>query len=120
MDSERSDYANRAPVAAPAEWGDEILFRGRCCACRRDVPLRNVMCMAFRGPASAAGKGWGCLVCGLAEDGAFAVICDRCLEAEAPILDVCAGDPADPGRTEAAALRGAPWVHEMREHGDDD
>lgn len=63
---------------------------GACCACRKSGPtVRNIMMLGKRAPVP--GTGWGCLVCHLPSDGAIAVVCDACLEAERPILDVCVG-----------------------------
>jgi hypothetical protein len=117
------NYRDRTPIEAPAGWEDEegIEFRGPCCSCRRDgVRLRNVVCMGFRAPVSAAGKGWGCVVCGLSSDGAIAVVCDPCREASAPILDVCSGYPTQAGRVEVGALRDRPWAHDRSRHEGDE
>jgi len=67
---------------------------GACCACRKRGPtVRNIMTLPVRAPLP--GKGWGCFVCGLPSDGAVAVLCDRCLESGAPIIDVCHGYPKE-------------------------
>lgn len=111
--SSREVYgAVRRPIEAPPEWDDEVHFVGPCCACRReDVELRNVVCMTFRAPDSARGKGWGCVVCAIPNDGAIAVVCDACMAAERPILDVCAGYALDRERADAEPLRAIPWSH---------
>lgn len=55
---------------------------GPCCRCgaggRAANPVRTLMCLDAQSPIS--GHGWGCMVCGLACDGAQAVVCDRCAE----------------------------------------
>lgn len=112
--------AVRRPIPAPADWDDEIRFVGPCCACRRtDVPLRNVVCMTFRVPESALGKGWGCVECAIPADGALAVVCDECMAAERPIVDVCAGYVKEPARAAAEPLRPIPWEHIRAFHGDE-
>ncbi len=115
-------YGDRTPLEVPAEWAHDegITIAGPCCACRQERTLRNIVCMAFQGPLNAHGKGWGCVVCGLPTDGAIAVVCDDCRESAAPILDVCSGYAADPGRAEAASLRDKPWAHRRERHGDED
>lgn len=51
---------------------------GACCACgKQDETVRNLIMLPEKAPVE--GTGWGCSVCGLASDGAMAVICDRCL-----------------------------------------
>ena len=63
---------------------------GPCCACGSPGPtVRTVVALAFRAPVP--GTGWGCVVCGLPSDGAIAVLCDTCVETEAPITEVCSG-----------------------------
>ncbi len=119
MDSLYPDYSSRMPIEAPADWGDDIRIEGRCCACRERLPLRNVVCMSFRAPASAAGKGWGCVVCGLPADGAIAVVCDPCVQAGAPILDVCADYATQPERADAAPLKDTPYEHDSARHARD-
>lgn len=97
----------------------EVRFAGPCCACRReDVRLRNVVCMTFRAPVGALGKGWGCVVCAIPTDGALAVVCDECMTAKRPIVDVCAGYARDPERTPAEPLRAIPWSHIRAFHPD--
>ena len=65
--------------------------------------------------APVAGKGWGCVVCGLPSDGAVAVVCDACLESGAPILDVCSGYPASGVRVARESLT-EPFDHDMAAH----
>jgi len=54
---------------------------GRCCGCGIEgKAVRNIMMLGYKAPE--AGKGWGCLQCGLPPDGANMVLCDECFEAE--------------------------------------
>jgi len=60
----------------------------------------------------------GCLVCNLPNDGAVAVLCDSCLETNAPILDACHGELASGGRAPRESLTEA-FDHDMRFHEDE-
>lgn len=84
---------------------DETIDLGSCCACRRSGPdVRNIMMLHKRAPVP--GTGWGCVVCHLPSDGAVAVICDACADADRPILDVCVGYPSRNVRVSIATLAG--------------
>ncbi len=78
---------------------------GPCCACEGARDVRNVIMLNKKAPLP--GRGWGCVVCGLALDGAGAVFCDDCLESEAEILFACRGYPATDGRVPAGELTGS-------------
>lgn len=80
--------------------GDAII--GRCCACGQRKQLRNIMMLPVKAPM--IGRGWGCVVCGLSNDGAIAVLCDACLEVDAEILYACDGYAKDEGRIPIDAL----------------
>lgn len=70
---------------------------GSCCACGQEGPhVRNILQLDQRAPIP--GRGWGCSACGLSLDGAVAVVCDACLEAQAPLRWACRGYPAHDGR----------------------
>ena len=64
---------------------EDLPYLGRCCACLEEGtegnPVRNLMMLDRLAPTP--GTGWGCFVCGLPLDGAVAVLCERCVEAEA-------------------------------------
>lgn len=49
-----------------------------CCGCAGAERVRNIFMLPRRGPSP--GKGWGCIVCGLPNDGAIAVMCDTCVD----------------------------------------
>lgn len=91
----------------------ELEIKGRCCACGKEKPLRNFMCIAKRHPTP--GKGWGCVVCEVPPDGAVAAICDDCLESQATIVEVCAGYPPEAGRVPLSALT-EPFDHDWSKH----
>lgn len=93
---------------------DTALDLGACCACRkRDATVRNIMMLQT--PAPVPGTGWGCIVCGLPSDGAIAVVCDACLEAELPILDVCVGYASHDERVSSTTLAGT-FEHNLALH----
>lgn len=89
---------------------------GPCCACERSAPevtVRNVLQLDQRAPV--AGTGWGCFTCGLATDGAIAVLCDDCLEAKTPLRFVVSGWATAQGRADATAPV-EPFGHIMERH----
>jgi hypothetical protein len=92
---------------------------GPCCACgRTGDSVRNLMMLDFTAPQP--GTGWGCFQCGLPMDGATAVICDDCLEAEADILFVIDGQPLEGKRLPMEEARGRaggrPFNHNLNMH----
>ena len=88
-ETEFAAMADDQEINAASEIRDDIDV-GACCACgRSDREVRNIIALAFRAPVP--GTGWGCVVCGLPSDGAIAVVCDQCLELDAPIVEVCNG-----------------------------
>lgn len=89
---------------------------GPCCSCGFPA-AENLVMLPWR--ARQPGKGWGCVVCGLPSDGAVALLCDRCLEVDAPIISVCAGYATEPGRVPFASLT-EPHVHDLSKHREDD
>lgn len=87
---------------------------GACCACGEQAPMtRNILMLNKRAPVP--GSGWGCVGCNLDSDGALAVVCDRCLEAEAPLRFACQGFPAEKQRIAIALLQGS-FEHNMEPH----
>ena len=65
--------------------------------------------------AMVEGHGWGCLVCGLASDGAVAVLCDACMQADRQPTFACCGYPGTEGRVPIAELT-RPHDHDMTKH----
>jgi len=81
---------------------------GTCCACEKTgESVRNLVMLPELAPV--AGTGWGCAVCGLAADGAMAVMCDACLASHAEIRFAMSGYATDRLRIERKLLEG---VHE--------
>lgn len=94
---------------------DDHIELGSCCGCGKSgTDVRNVMMLDRKGPTP--GKGWGCFVCGLPMDGAMAVLCDDCLEADAEIQFVCVGYPATDGRMAITELANEPFEHDLIYH----
>jgi hypothetical protein len=79
---------------------------GPCCVCERTEGVRNIVMLDRR--AAIPGHGWGCAICHLPGDGAYAVLCDECLPKwrldETILTLVCRGYPATEGRIPIAAL----------------
>lgn len=89
---------------------------GPCCRCGGGQ-ARNIMILPRRAPTP--GTGWGCVVCGLPCDGAFAVLCDECAEACAngkEPLFVCDGFAVDKKRASYASLKGDVFYHDKAKH----
>lgn len=95
---------------------------GNCCMCADDHPARNILMLDRR--ALVSGRGWGCVVCGLAPDGAVAVLCDACLHAfqEKPDLltMACFGYPAGGLRVPIADLPPGDFKHDDAKHRTDE
>lgn len=105
----RQCFAIRTGAPVETDWQPA----GPCCACRRsDVDVRNLIMLPFRAPQP--GTGWGCVVCGLPSDGAIALVCDACLEADAPIRDCCEGYTTSGQRASVAGAE--PFDHRNVPH----
>jgi len=88
---------------------------GPCCACEKTgEDARNILFINRRSPTP--GKGWGCLQCGIPNDGAVAVFCDDCFRSGAEPQFVCTGYPASDGRTPFAELSGEKFDHDLTKH----
>jgi hypothetical protein len=104
------------PLSEAVEWGPPTKL-GSCCACG-GPRARNVLMLHRKAPM--AGRGWGCLVCGLPNDGAVAVLCNACFEADAEILYACAGYPGIDGRLPIRDLdREGVHEHDEAQHAHD-
>lgn len=89
---------------------------GPCCSCGRDDPkhpARNVLMLQQKSPIP--GRGWGCVQCGLPADGAVAVVCDECLQANRPRQFACRGWPGVDGRVAIGELVGS-HQHDLSKH----
>lgn len=85
---------------------DDLPDLGLCCACQcestPDNPVRNLLMLHYKTPLP--GTGWGNVEKGLPFDGADAVVCDRCLETNAPLTFYIYGLPEDKQRRAIAEL----------------
>jgi hypothetical protein len=96
---------------------------GPCCICeRQDSTVRNILMLPKRSPY---GQGWGCVQCGLALEGATAIVCDRCFRKHKEHVTeqlkfFCKPDgPKNyiDGRAAYSELDSQPvWEHDMRLH----
>lgn len=96
---------------------------GPCCACRQEsADVRNLLCLHKLAPVP--GTGWGNVLLGWPSNGAVAIVCDQCLESNAPLVDAISGYPAELGRIAYELLEGefgndAPDEYRMTDPGDD-
>ena len=94
---------------------------GNCCICEKGAPevkVCNIVMLDLRVPLQHRGRGWGCVQCGLAMEGAVAVLCDPCLDkhvAGAAIKLACLGSPADNVRIPIGELK-EKFEHDMAKH----
>ena len=86
---------------------------GTCCACGEAEGVRNILLLEQKSPGG--GQGWGCVVCGLAPDGAVAVLCDGCHLAGAEVKFACVGYPGKNERIPVGRL-GGEHKHDMAYH----
>lgn len=91
---------------------------GPCCICERaGADVRNIMMLNKQAPQ--AGTGWGCVVCGLPNDGAVAVVCDACIgdgtDVESRLRFVIAGYASEHQRVPIAQLSGM-HEHDRAQH----
>ena len=98
---------------------DDIPVLGTCCICGGARDVHAIIMLAVRG--QVPGHGWGCFQCGLATDGATAVLCDACCEGwqhgRVSLQFACRGWPAVDGRVPIGDLT-EPHEHDMDQHPD--
>lgn len=91
---------------------------GPCCACnRQDQTVRNFLLIEIKTPVP--GTRWGCLICNLPADGAIAVVCDACLNAERTPISIAYGYPEEKKRCFINASS-EEFKHKDIPHGDED
>lgn len=92
-------------------FGDIAAKLGPCCICARS-DYRTAVILMLEKKAPIAGRGWGCVQCGLPPDGAIAVVCDICATQEdTPLSEksltfACRGYPSTDGRVPVGELTG--------------
>lgn len=69
-------------------------------------------------PAPVPGTGWGCVACGLPQDGAIAVVCDQCTELnrDLELKEVIMGYASGKMRVPIHALRDVVFDHNLSFH----
>lgn len=88
---------------------------GPCCVCQKTGDdVRNIIMLHKKAPIP--GRGWGCLQCGLPQDGATVVLCDLCFESKAKPSYACTGYPASDGRVPIQALSDEAFNHDLTKH----
>lgn len=92
---------------------------GSCCICqKKGADVVNVLCLEYYAPVH--GYGWGCFVCNKPNDGAIAVVCDKCFtdfqNKKAEIKFVCIGYPYQDKRLPIEQLDKTPFKHDKRFH----
>jgi len=90
---------------------------GPCCVCEGFENVRNIVMLDKKN--LELGSGWGCLVCHLAMDGALAVVCDDCIDAEAAPRFAVVGYLANKQRVKIEELT-IEHKHDMRFHLEDE
>lgn len=85
----------------------------RCCACGGACAPCYITLLTLRGPTP--GRGWGCVVCKLPPDGAYAVTCGACIAAKRPLTHACAGYADDPARVPIDTLN-VRFDHDLARH----
>lgn len=92
---------------------------GPCCGCQRTDGVRNILMLDKKAPVS--GKGWGCFQCHAPAQGAYAVVCDECLEKlngakdEDVLQFACGGTPTESNRVPIGDLT-EPFGHDLFFH----
>ncbi len=91
---------------------------GQCCACGKvGKNVRNFAMLDKLAPVP--GKGWGCVVCDLPQNGAMAVVCDKCMDTGAELKYAISGYPNDKQRIPYSSLKGEQKHNEMAHMIDD-
>lgn len=78
---------------------------GTCCACGTSENVSSVVLLDKRSPY---GHGWGCFLCGLSQDGAIAVVCEKCADEGVPLREFVRGEVANGERASYEELTTAP------------
>lgn len=92
---------------------------GSCCNCgREDDTVRCVVTIELRSPEPGNGC-WGCLVCGLPQAGAVAVLCDECANLSIEPKSICLGFPGANRRLPFSQLTKEPFCHDAAKHAEE-
>lgn len=97
----------------------EAVDAGPCCACNATgATVRNFLMLEVKAPVP--GTGWGCLICSLPADGAIAVVCDSCLEAEREPVSIVYGYVKQKKRCFLNPSAAEDFKHKDIPHGDEE
>jgi len=103
-------------VTLPNQYEDETrLNLGACCACGQEKDTTHNVLMLDK-LAPQPGTGWGCVVCGLPQDGAVAIVCDNCLTTSATINYVVDGFATDKKRKPYSTVENTSFEHDLSKH----
>lgn len=89
---------------------------GPCCACGENNGAYNIILLDRKAPQP--GTGWGCIDCGLPQDGAIALVCDDCFAADHVIRYVIDGRLYSGRRVSLADLPADAFAHDPDRHGE--
>jgi len=90
---------------------------GSCCGCGSDENVRNVIMLPKKAPRPDGA--WGCVVCGLPNEGAIAVMCDACIDTKQEPIRACFGAPGKNNRIDISKLVGD-HEHDNSKHKEDE
>jgi hypothetical protein len=96
---------------------DSVPDLGPCCICETTQGVSAIVMLGRR--CAVPGHGWGCFVCGLPPDGAYAVLCDPCVDTwqgDGALRFACRGYPAQDGRIPISELSSEPFEHNEARH----
>ena len=96
---------------------------GQCCICEiRGRTVRNFVSLDRLAPET--GKGWGCVVCNLPSDGAYSVLCDKCVREyqnkKVELKFVVSGFPNENKRVLYSKLAVGEFKHNVEAHAAED
>lgn len=100
---------------ADPDYDEEPLDLGACCACgKEDSRVRNLLMITRR--TTIPGTGWGCVVCGIPNDGALVAVCDECVENHSPIRQAIHGYATSKERIPLEQLPPGKFDHDPAKH----
>ena len=99
---------------------------GSCCICgEHDYTFPTIIMLGFKGPPGCK-SGWGCVVCGLEQVGAVAVLCNECVKGDPDVVMLRIKMVVGPGyfkdinRTPFDSFEKVPHLHDCLKHGLDE
>ena len=102
---------------------NDDLDLGPCCVCEGTENVHHILSLNRRLNKDMLGHnlGWGCVTCGLAFDGAVAVVCDGCLDTgtgavRGEIQFIRLGGHMAGRRVTIASIPDIPYQHDLSRH----